>query len=373
VSEFIPVNEPRLVGKEAEYLAECIHSGWVSSEGPFVSRFENEFAEMVGTEFGIAVSNGSAALDVAVAALRLGPGDEVIVPTFSIISCVSAIVRAGATPVLVDCAPDSFNADPDQIVGLITARTRAIMVVHTYGLPVDMAPILEIAKRFNLSVIEDAAEAIGQSYGGRKCGSFGIVSVFSFYANKHITTGEGGMLVTDDSEIAERCRLLRNLAFEPERRFVHRELGWNCRMTNLQAAVGVAQLENLDSALKRKREIGLTYSRLLADVEVLELPPIETPFAENLFWVFGVVLRNDFSPSAADVMSALKAQGIGTRPFFWPAHEQPVFQDMGLFVGETHPRAERLARRGFYLPSGLAITDRQLEKVSIAVRAAVLT
>ena len=373
MSEFIPVNEPRLTGKEGEYLAECIRSGWVSSEGPFVSRFESEFAEMTGRQFGIAVSNGTAALDVAVAALRLGPGDEVIVPTFSIISCVSAIVRAGATPVLADCAPDSFNVDTDLIGSLITGRTRAIMVVHTYGLPVEMTPILEIAEQFNLSVIEDAAEAIGQTYQGRKCGSFGIVSVFSFYANKHITTGEGGMLLTDDSEVAERCRFLRNLAFESERRFVHRELGWNYRMTNLQAAVGVAQLENLDSALKRKRAIGLTYSRLLADVEMLELPPSETPFAKNLFWVFGVVLSDDLPQSASDVMSTLRAQNIGTRPFFWPIHEQPVFQGMGLFVGETHPRAERLGRRGFYLPSGLAITDSQIEKVSIAVRAAVLT
>jgi len=372
VTEFIPVNEPRLAGKEGEYLAECIQSGWVSSEGPFVSRFESEFAEMTGRRFGIAVSTGTAALDVAVAALRLGPGDEVIVPTFAIISCVSAIVKARATPVLVDCAPDSFNIDTDLIRGLVTARTRAIMVVHTYGLPVQMAPILEIAEEFNLSVIEDAAEAIGQTYEGRKCGSFGVVSVFSFYANKHITTGEGGMLVTDDSEVAERCRLLRNLAFEPERRFVHRELGWNYRMTNLQAAVGVAQLETLDSALKRKRAIGLAYTRLLANVEMIELPPSENSYAKNLYWVFAVVLRDNFPHSAVDVMSRLRVQGVGTRPFFWPMHEQPVFQDMGLFLGEKHPCAERLGRRGFYLPSGLAITDAQLERVSMAVRAAVL-
>src|SRR5438105_13507940 len=255
---FIPVNEPLLDGNEKKYLAECIDTRWISSEGPFVQRLEEGMAQHVGRKYGIAVCNGSAALDVAVTALGLGPGDEVILPTFTIISCAAAIVRAGATPVVVDCDPLTWNMDIEQVAQKITPRTRAIMVVHIYGLPVDMDPILELAEKHGLKIIEGAAELIGQTYRSqwsvvsgqwsvRPCGSFGDISTFSFYPNKHVTTGEGGMIVTDDSELAERCRSLRNLCFQAKRRFVHEELGWNLRFTNLQAALGLAQLETLDA------------------------------------------------------------------------------------------------------------------------------
>jgi perosamine synthetase len=238
----IPVNEPLLDGNEEKYLIECIRSGWISSEGPFVQEFENRFAATVGRKHGIAVCNGSAALDASVAALGIGPGDEVIMPAFTIISCAAAIIRQGATPVLVDADPITWNMDVNQIETRITSKTRAIMVVHIYGLPTDMAPILLLADKHGLKIIEDAAEAHGQNYQNRPCGSFGDVSTFSFYPNKHVTTGEGGMILTDSEQLAERCRSLRNLCFQPGKRFVHEELGWNFRMSNLQAALGVAQL-----------------------------------------------------------------------------------------------------------------------------------
>jgi perosamine synthetase len=291
----------------------------------------------------------------------------VILPTFTIISCAAAIVRAGATPVVVDCDPLTWNMDVTQIEARITPRTRAIMPVHIYGLPVDLDPVLEIAARNGLAVIEDAAEAIGQTYRGRLCGSFGELSTFSFYPNKHITTGEGGMIVTDDDQLADRCRSLRNLCFHPQRRFVHEELGWNLRMSNLQAAVGVAQLERLPEFVERKRAMGRRYTELLASVPGLQLPLQRTAEAENIYWVYGVVLDDAVPFDAADATRRLAAQGVATRPYFWPIHEQPVFLRMGLFDGVTCPHAERIARRGFYLPSGLALTEEQVDRAAAAL------
>lgn len=357
----VPVNEPLLCGNEKKYLAECIDSGWISSEGPFVQRFEAEMAHCAGRRFGIAVCNGSLALDAAVAALHLGAGDEVILPAFTIISCAAAVIRAGATPVLVDSDPLTWCMDVAQIEAKITPRTRAIMVVHIYGLPVDMDPVIELAERHGLDIIEDAAEAHGLHYRHKPCGSFGRVSTFSFYPNKHVTTGEGGMLVTDDPELAERCRMLRNLFFRPERRFVHDELGWNLRMSNLQAALGVAQLERLGDAVLRKRRMGKRYTEALRGTPGVQLPCERTAYADNIYWVYGMVLDEDIGFDAFHAMEKLRALGVGTRPFFWPMHEQPVLQKMGLFRNEHYPVAERLARRGFYLPSGVALTDEQMD------------
>jgi perosamine synthetase len=364
----IPVNEPLLDGNEERYLAECIRTGWISSEGPFVRRLEDAFAARVRRKHGVAVCNGSAALDVAVAALDIGRGDEVILPSFTIISCAAAIVRAGATPVLVDCEPDTWNTTAERIADRITRRTKAIMIVHIYGLPVDMDPVLALARRHGLTIIEDAAEMHGQAYKGRPCGSLGDISTFSFYPNKLVTTGEGGMVLTDDPAIAERCRAMRNLCFQSRKRFVHEELGWNFRMSNLQAAVGVAQLERLDEFVVRKRRMGAAYQERLRDLHGLQLPVARTAYAENIYWVFGVVLDDDLAIDAAEAMRRLAARGVGTRPFFWPMHEQPVFRKMGLFADEAYPNAERLARRGFYLPSGLALTDIQIEQVVAALQ-----
>jgi perosamine synthetase len=357
----VPVNEPLLCGNEKKYLVECIESGWISSEGPFIHRFEEDMAQRVERKFGIAVCNGSLALDAAVAALRLGPGDEVIMPAFTIISCPTAVIRAGATPVLVDSDPLTWCMDTNQIEAKITPKTRAIMVVHIYGLPVDMDAVMAIAARHGLSIIEDAAEAHGLYYKDRPCGSFGDISTFSFYPNKHVTTGEGGMLVTNDPALAERCRMLRNLFFRPERRFVHDELGWNLRMSNLQAALGVAQLERLDIAIARKRHMGQRYTDALRDINDLQLPCESMPYADNIYWVYGVVLDEAIGFDANAAMEKLRAKGVGTRPFFWPLHEQPALLNLGLFRDEHYPVAERIARRGFYLPSGLALTDDQMD------------
>lgn len=364
---FIPVNEPDLSGNEKKYLIECVETGWISSEGPYVTKFEEQFAARVGRKYGIAMCNGTAALVAAVRALKLSPGGEVITPAFTIISCITAILESGLTPVLVDSEPRTWNMDVNQIEAKITPKTRAIMVVHTYGLPVEMNRVLEIARRHNLRVIEDAAEMHGQTYYGKTCGSFGELSAFSFYANKHITTGEGGMVVTDDPGLAERCRLLRNLCFQPARRFVHEEMGWNFRLTNIQAALGVAQLERLDQFVARKRRMGTLYTELLSGVKGLELPVPETPAAKNIYWIYGIVLSEEIPFGAAEMMERLKKLGIGTRPFFWGMHEQPMFQKKGRFNGEHYPVTERISRRGFYLPSGLALTEEQQRRAAEAV------
>lgn len=365
---FVPVNEPLLNGNEEKYLLECVRSGWISSEGPFVQKFEEAFSARVGRKYGVAVCNGSAALDAAVVALGIGPGDEVIMPTFTIISCAAAIVRAGATPVLVDSEPGTWNMDVAQVEARITKRTKAIMVVHIFGLPVEMGPLLDIAVRHGLKVIEDAAEMHGQTYEGRPCGSFGDLSIFSFYPNKHVTTGEGGMILADDPVLADKCRSLRNLCFKPEQRFVHDELGWNLRMTNMQAALGLAQTERLDEFVSIKRRMGARYTELLSGVDGLQIPLPETLHAKNIYWVYGIVLDEPIPFDAKEAMARLAKLGIGTRPFFWPMHEQPVFRKMGLFANDKHPVAERIARRGFYLPSGMALQPAQIERAAAALK-----
>ena len=364
----IPVNEPLLDGNEKKYLNECIDTGWISSEGPFIIKFEEEMAKYVGRKHAIAVSNGSVALDAAIVALGIQKGDEVILPTFTIISCAAAIVRAGAIPVVVDSDPITFNIDIEQIEKKITKKTKAIMVVHIYGLPCDMDPIVALAKKYNLKIIEDAAEMHGQTYKGKKCGSFGEISTFSFYPNKHITTGEGGMILTDDDDIAKHCRSLRNLCFRPEKRFVHDELGWNFRMTNLQAALGLAQLERIDTFVQKKRLMGKTYTDKLKDIEMFQLAIPETDYANNIYWVFPIVLKDKYKYDAENFCKILSSKGIGNRPFFWNMHEQPIFKKMGLFTNETCPNAEKMARRGFYVPSGLAITEHQIEEVCKTLR-----
>lgn len=365
----IPVNTPLLDGNERKYLLECLDTGWISSEGPFIRQFEEKFAAKVGRKHGIAVSNGSVALDAAVVALGLGAGDEVILPSFTIISCAAAIVRAGAVPVAVDSDPQTWNMTAETVSAAITPRTKAIMVVHIYGLPVDMDPILQLASQHGLKIIEDAAEMHGQTYKSRPCGSFGEISTFSFYPNKHITTGEGGMMVTDDPVLAEKCRGLRNLCFQAKKRFVHEELGWNFRMTNLQAALGVAQLETLDAHVGKKRAIGRRYDELFRNLPDVQLPLTRTDYAENIYWVYGLVLGDSYPFDADEAMRRLGVEKIGTRPFFWPMHEQPVFQKMGLFKGVHCPVASRLARRGLYVPSGLGLNPDEQATVADKLRA----
>jgi perosamine synthetase len=365
--KMIPVNEPLIKDREKELVLKCLETGWISSEGPYVKEFEEKFAKYIGKKYGIAVSSGTAALEIAVKALGLPEGSEIIVPTFTIISCVQAVVKARLNPVLVDCDYRTFNMLPEEVERKITKNTKAIMVVHIYGLPVDMDPIIDIARKYGLLIIEDAAEVIGQTYKGKLCGSFGDISVFSFYPNKHITTGEGGMILTDDENLYEKCKRYRNLCFssDPDKRFIHDEIGWNYRMTNLQAAIGIAQLERIQEHINKKRWIGKKYNELLADLQdICYLPIPKTDYAENIYWVYTIVLKDYYPKNAKQVMQELTKKGVGTRPFFYPMHLQPAFKKMGLFKDEKYPNSEKLYQRGFYIPSGLALTEEQIIRVS---------
>lgn len=366
--EFIPVNEPLLDGNEKKYLCECVDSGWISSEGPFVTEFEKCISRISNRQYGIAVSSGTAALQIAVRAVGIQEGDEVIMPTFTIISCAMAVTRLGGVPVLVDSDPYTWNMNAGEIEKKITKRTKAIMIVHLYGLPAEADKIMELARKYHLKVIEDAAEMHGQTYKGRPCGSFGDVSIFSFYPNKHITTGEGGMIVTDDEDLAMRCRSLRNLCFRSDARYVHDEISGNYRFTNLQAAVGLAQAERLDEFIKRKRAMGKYYTEQLGSLSGIMLPVSRTDYAENIYWVFGMVLDKETGITNREFVRLLAEQGVGARTFFWCMHEQPVYLKQGLFQGESYPNAEYLARKGFYIPSGLALTEEIMEEVVKRIR-----
>jgi perosamine synthetase len=374
----ILVNEPLIGERELEYVTECLHSGWISSAGHFIEEFEAQWADYCHMKYGIAVSNGTTALQVAVGCLDLAPGDEVIMPTFTIISCALAILYNGGVPVLVDSDPRTWCMDIAQIEAQITPKTRAIMPVHIYGHPADMDPVRQLARKYNLVIIEDAAEVHGAQYLSnrhgtqpiwQRCGGLGDISIFSFYDNKLITTGEGGMVLTSDPAYAEKARNLRNLCFRPERRFLHTELGYNFRLTNFQAAFGLAQLERLDDIIRRKRWMGQSYTQNLQGLAALQLP-VEEPWAKQVYWMYGIVLDEATGMDAAELAQRLAAMGIQTRPFFLGMHEQPVFWERGWFHGERYPVAERLARQGLYLPSGLTLTEDQLLQVCEAVRKA---
>jgi perosamine synthetase len=358
----IPVNEPDLSGNEQTYVLDAVKSGWVAT-GRYVTEFERRFAAFIGTKHAVSTTSGTAALHLATASLDLGPGDEVIVPALTIVSTVFAVCYVGATPVLVDSEEQTYNLDPSAIESKITPRTRAIIPVHLYGHPADMEPILDLARRYNLLVIEDAAEAHGAEYRGRRVGSLGLLNCFSFYANKIITTGEGGMLTTDDDLLAKRVTRLKDLAHSEERRFLHTEIAYVLRMTNLQAALGVAQMERVDLFIQRKRWMADSYRQALAGIEGLHLP-VELPWAKNVYWMYAVRVTAEFGCSRDELSRRLAEQGIGTRTFFIPMHQQPVFHKRGLFQHEQYPVAERLSQEGLYLPSGLTLTKDQITRVA---------
>ena len=363
----IPVSEPLLDEHARANVAEAMRSGWISSEGPFIPAFERRWARYCGVEHGVSVCNGTAALQLGVEALQLPAGCEIIVPSFTIISCVLAVLRAGFQPVLVDCDPDTWCLNVDEVARKITPRTRAIMPVHIYGHMADMERLMELARTHGLAVIEDAAEAHGAECHGHRAGAIGALGCFSFYANKIVTTGEGGMVVTDDPNLAERARSLRNLCFRRERRFWHAALGHNFRMTNVQAGIGLAQVDQIETHVARKRRMAAMYNQRLGDIAGLRLP-VERPGFKNVYWMYAVVLGDDVPFDALDFAARLKAMGVDTRPFFVGMHEQPVLRERGLFIGEYYPVTERISRRGLYLPSGLTLDEAQIETVCAAVR-----
>lgn len=368
-SRVIPVWEPLLDGNEEAYVLDCVRSGWISSEGKYVRGFEEAMSRSCGAAHGVACSSGTTAIHLALTALGIGPGDEVIVPCFNLIVGVTAVMWCGARAVLVDSDPDTWCLDAARFEERITRRTKAILAVHMYGHPCDMDAILAVARRHDLRVVEDVAEAHGALYKGRPVGALGDAGCYSFYGNKILTTGEGGMVVTNDPALAARLRLLRNQAFE-EPRFVHRVVGYNYRLSNLQSAVGLAQCERLEHKVARKREIAAWYSEALAGEAGLQLPA-EAPWARSVYWMYGVVLPAGRDGARNEVMRRLKAAGIETRPFFHPMHLQPVFQsgDDARYpdVHGSYPVAERLGRDGLYLPSSLTLTREDVQFISEAL------
>lgn len=368
LTKMIPVCEPTLTGNELKYVTDCIKTNWISSSGKYIEQFEKIFSEFCNVDYGIACSNGTVALHLAIESLGIGKGDEVIIPAFTMIATANAVIYSGARPVLVDSEKGTWNINPKLIEEKITKNTKAIMVVHTYGHPCNMDPIIRIAKKHSLKVIEDAAEAHGAEYKGRRVGSLSDVAAFSFYGNKIITTGEGGMVVTNDKKIAERAKVLRNHAFiEP--RFLHKEVGFNYRMTNIQAAIGVAQMEYANKLVNARITHAKLYNRLLKGVNGITLPP-EKEWAKNVYWMYGLLIEEEFGLTKDKVMKNLYEKGIDTRSFFYPMHKQPVFKrDDERFPDTTgsYPVSEDIYNKGFYLPSGSSLTEEQIKTVANAL------
>jgi len=364
-SKFIPVNVPKIFNQEKINVRKCLEEGWISSEGKYVKKFEQNFSKYNKRIYGIAVSSGTAALEISMKSLNLRKGDEIIIPSFSIISTALCVIKLGLKPILVDSDLKTWNMDSAQVIKKITKKTKAIIITHIYGFPVDMKMILKVAKAKNIKIIEDSAEMIGQTYFKRKCGSFGDLSTFSFYANKHITTGEGGMILTNNKKLYDKCKSLRNLCFGiGVNRFNHDDIGWNYRMTNLQAALGCGQLQNIYKIIKRKREIGRRYISILNKCNKIYIQPYKLNYSKNIFWVFGVLLKRNINISRDKIIKRLYNYNIQTRNFFHPMHKQKIFQRMKLFSKkQKFLNAEYLSKYGFYLPSGLGITNKEIDFV----------
>ncbi len=365
--QIIPVCEPTLGGQEAEYVLDCLQSNWISSAGKYIPTFEEKFAAEAGCRHGVACANGTVALHLALAALGLKPGDEVILPTFTMIATINAVTYTGATPVLIDSEPHTWNMDINQLTDKITPKTKAIIPVHTYGHPVDMDPLMELAEKQGIFVLEDSAEAHGAEYKGRRAGSLGHAAAFSFYANKIITTGEGGMVTTNDTRLAALMRNLRDHAFSEERHFWHKYIGFNYRMTNMQAAVGVAQTEQMSGFVESRRRNAALYTSLLKEIPGIVTPP-EAAWVKNVFWMYSILVEDDFGMTRDSLRAYLARHGIETRTFFIPMHLQPIYYEV--FKGQRYPVAERLCQRGFYLPSASSLTEQQVRYITRIARQA---
>lgn len=361
---FIPVCEPYLKGNELKYVTDAVSTGWISSNGEYVKKFEEGFAKYCNVKHGVSVCNGTVALHLALLALGVGKGDEVIIPDFTMISSAFSVCHAGAKPVFVDAEKETWNIDPRRIEEKITDKTKAIMVVHIYGHPCDMKPILEIARKHRLYVIEDAAEAHGAEYFGEKCGSFGDIACFSFYANKLITTGEGGMVVTNNDELAEKCRYYRNLCFplDGSRNYLHEDIGFNYRMSNVLAAIGFAQLEKIDENIERRRKNNILYRFFLKDADGITFQP-EKENAKNVYWMTGIVIEPDkIGMTREEFMKRLRIEGVDTRPFFIGMSKQTPLKNTGVNP-ESYPVSEWLGKNGLYLPSSSGLTVEEIKYV----------
>tara|TARA_B100001094_G_C18167948_1_gene793285 strand:+ start:501 stop:1649 length:1149 start_codon:yes stop_codon:yes gene_type:complete len=361
-NKLIPVNRPKVFPEDIASVSKALRESWISGEGPYVKKFEKEFGKLHKKKYAISVSNGTAALEIAIKSLNLKRGSEIIIPTFSIISTALCVIKNNLKPVLVDAELDSWNMSPEQVIKKINKNTKAIIITHIYGFPVNMDKILKVAKKKKISIVEDAAEMIGQTYKKKLCGSFGDVSTFSFYANKHITTGEGGMILTNDKKICEKSKSLRNLSFgNAQNRFNHEDIGWNYRMSSLQAAMGISQLKKINYLVKRKREIGKMYHQLLKNNKYIKTQSLSSNYAKNIFWVFGVLVKPHRKYKRDFIVKKLLQKNIQTRNFFYPMHKQKIFMKLKIFKKNINlPNSEFLSNNGFYLPSGLGITNKEI-------------
>lgn len=365
--DFIPVNQPVISSQSKKYVNQALDSGWVSSSGEFVNKFENRFAAYIGVKYGISVSSGTAALHVALLAAGVGSGDEVIVPAFTMAATWLAVLYVGATPVFVDCEIETYNIDPTLIEQKIRKNTKAIIPVHIYGHSSDMDPILRIARKHELIVIEDAAEAHGGTYKGRMCGSMSDISCFSFYGNKIITTGEGGMVLTNSKKYADAAKRFKDLCHSQKKRFIHDGVGFNYRMTNLQAALGCGELKHISKYIRIKRNMAKLYNKLLKDIPGISLP-ITKSYVTNVYWMYAIVVNKDkYGLDKDSLRTELKKRNIDTRDFFYPPNTQPILKKY-LKNKDCFPNTEKISRDGLYIPSGLALTENQIRKVSYAIR-----
>ncbi len=360
---FIPVAEPVLAGNEKKYVEECLDSGWISGSGTYVEAFENSFAEFCGVEHAVSIVNGTAALHVALLALGIGEGDEVIVPDLTFIASANAVTYCGAQPVFADVDAATWTLDPQDAAAKISTRTKAIMPVHLYGHPADMTPIIELAKAHGLRVIEDAAEAHGAEYKGQRVGSLGDIAAFSFFGNKVITTGEGGMITTNDEELAKKARLLKGQGMNPERRYHFPIVGYNYRMTNIQAAIGVAQMERIDWFIERRREVATWYDVALKNLPVTKMT--EASWAKSVYWLYSICVSEEIHRDL--LMAQLLEKGIETRPFFYPTHLQPPYRRDA--EHQMFPVTTKLAAQGLSLPSSARITEEEVARISDALGA----
>lgn len=363
----IPVNEPSIGKKELSNITDCVKSGWISSKGNYIKRFEEEFAGFCGVRYGISTTSGTTALHLALASLGIKKGDEVIMPAFTMIATAYAVLYQGAKPVFVDSEARTWNIDLSRIEDAISSKTKVVMPVHIYGHPVDMEYILRLSNKHNFFVVEDAAEAHGAECRGKRCGGMGDIGCFSFYANKIITTGEGGMAVTDNKKLAQKMSLLKDLSHSPKKRFLHTDLAYNYRMTNMQAAIGLAQLDRVEGLIRRKRRIAALYNENLKDIEGLTLPREEN-WAKSVYWMYSVIIDKRFGLARDDLMARLLKKGIETRAFFVPMHRQPVIRRMRLAGDKKFPVSEYISNHGFYLPTGLALEDKDIFYVCETIR-----
>lgn len=361
----IPVMTPQLNGNELKYVTECITTGWISSQGAYVKKFEQQFAEFCGSPNGVAVSNGTVAIHLALEALGIGEGDEVIVPDLTFAASINGVIYTGATPVIADVDPETWTLSPAAVEKLITPRTKAIMPVHLYGHPCHMDELMAIAKKHNLLVVEDAAEALGALYKGKHVGSFGDAATFSFFGNKTITTGEGGMVLFRDKTVAEKAMVLRDHGMSKQKRYWHDVVGYNYRMTNIQAAIGVAQLERLEEFVNAKRSMASVYNGGLGANKHITLPP-EKEWAKNGYWLYTCIVDPEGGVTRDELIEKLTKNGVETRPVFYPLHDMPPYKQY-LLDGQKFPVTDNLSRNGISLPSSVTITQEEQDNILNAI------